>query len=368
MNSKTIILKSKKNIKLPRSCPKCGDQNVLRQHYIKMYYFEEPDSKEIFLLGIVGQLLKFLILGFEGKKLFKAWICNRCMTKARFFAVLEWIVRLGSIVLVFLLLKENSTKARPLFERGFATNFMVFSPLLLGWGLGFLFHKLYVNCYGIKCLGTTKSKYEILEIEDALWLDEFRNLNKPNVDTGTTEVIKAFKDLAPRPKSGENDVKPVQTPKAEAPKDEEILTISEQSTVHKFLVTTYQKWRDGDLNKLSDVYKNEASQYELEKFVKAHEKYTNDLKAAIKLRPFDDDEYLVTVQEDHFVLTSKALYYFKKNIKAILLREIADVKEKGWLDITQTITLQSGEQLLYEKMDFVPQKKFVLFMRDKLIS
>lgn len=139
------------------------------------HFFADPSKLEIFWMGLVGQVLKYLIGGLESKELVKVRLCSACSSLSTIFKILEFFVRIGSIVLVFVLLNEHSTKSRPLFQRDLGEQILVFSPILIGLVLGPVFHARHVGFKGISFQCKTTRGKNIFKVRSREWLNAARD-------------------------------------------------------------------------------------------------------------------------------------------------------------------------------------------------
>lgn len=175
-----FVLTNVKSLKSPNICPHCS-KLATEQTMLKHYEYDQPNFGLLLYMGLLGQLVVFLITGFDGKDLFKAKVCNACSGMSQLFRVMEWFVRLGSIVLVFVLMTEFSSKSQPLFKREWGVQLMVFSPLLVGWFGGLICHNLAVKFKGVTSHGLSPRGKRICQVKSTKWYEAFLTLNPGTV-------------------------------------------------------------------------------------------------------------------------------------------------------------------------------------------
>lgn len=149
---------------------------------------------------------------------------------------------------------------------------------------------------------------------------------------------------------------------------EEALVGKQSTPFHKFMAVTYIRWKKGTMHSLSDLFKKEADQNSIEKFIAGHEKYAKDFETACSMRAIGDDEYLVSLTPGYFFMTSKAIYILVQPPKMIMIKDIAEYKLEGILSVTLNATLKNGEHIVCPKMKAAPAENFVLAFRDGRIS
>lgn len=143
---------------------------------------------------------------------------------------------------------------------------------------------------------------------------------------------------------------------------------ADNTPFNHFLSSTYNSWRVGKLDLLSELFKKEATQNSFAKFCEEHEKYRSDFEVANSIRPVEDGEYLVSLTKNCFLMTSRAVYFFTPEKRVFLLTEFLDYKLGGFFTINLDATLKSGEKLVFPKMKAAPAEKFVFAFRDGKIS
>ncbi|MGE0267368.1 MAG: hypothetical protein AB7S78_02780 [Candidatus Omnitrophota bacterium] len=155
----------------------------------------------------------------------------------------------------------------------------------------------------------------------------------------------------------------------------EAMDISDQALIakqntpfQKFMAITYIQWKRGTMDPLSDLFKKEAEQNSFEKFIAGHEKYKKDFETSHLMRNIQEAEYLVSLTEKTFFMTSKAIYILMQPAKVILIEDIAEYRLEGVLSITMNATLKNGEHIVYPKMKAAPAEKFVVAFRDGRIT
>ncbi|MBZ0166675.1 MAG: hypothetical protein K8I00_07685, partial [Candidatus Omnitrophica bacterium] len=129
-----------------------------------------------------------------------------------------------------------------------------------------------------------------------------------------------------------------------------------------FMVRTQAAWMAGELNPINKACSQEARTNTLRAFIDGHRPYEEAIVRAHQLRAFDDDEFLVNLNEDNFVLTSKALYFFKPEAQVILLRDIQKYQSKGILHLTLELTMTNGEKRTTPGIDTLPEDHYVRYL------
>jgi hypothetical protein len=131
------------------------------------------------------------------------------------------------------------------------------------------------------------------------------------------------------------------------------------SVLESLMVQTHTAWKAGELDPLNKVCAQEARTNSLRAFIDGHRQYEEDILRAHRLRAFDEDEFLVGLNEEDFVLTSKALYLFKPEEQVILLRDVQKFQTKGILKLTLELTMASGEKRTLPGMGSLPEDHYV---------
>lgn len=134
------------------------------------------------------------------------------------------------------------------------------------------------------------------------------------------------------------------------------------SVLETFMVRTRSAWMAGELNPLNKVCSLEARTNSLRAFIDGHRQYEEAIARAHDTRAFDKDEFLVNLNEENFLLTSKALYLFKPEQQVILLRDVRKFQTKGILKLTLELTMTSGEKRTLPGIDTLPEDHYVQYL------
>lgn len=134
------------------------------------------------------------------------------------------------------------------------------------------------------------------------------------------------------------------------------------SPFEKLMTQTHASWRAGELNPLSPTCSREARRSTLRQFIDAHRKYRDDLEHAHTLRPFVEGEFLVNLNEEHFVTTSRAVYFFKPEERVFVISELSDYRSKGVIKFKLILTYKNGEIREFTDMDIIPQDEYIQYL------
>ncbi len=126
------------------------------------------------------------------------------------------------------------------------------------------------------------------------------------------------------------------------------------SPFDQIMAVTHGVWGEGKLEHISKAFKKEATSNSLAKYIKIYEKYKEEIIAAAGIRPFDEDEYMVSFVTKGFLMTSKAIYLLKGKSELIMIKDIAQYDSKSGWTATMFITLKNGQKLEFPKMEYVP--------------
>ena len=151
----------------------------------------------------------------------------------------------------------------------------------------------------------------------------------------------------------------------------EILSGSDHLRRDEILLRTYAGFRDGLLKHLPLLYTvQEAKAKRLKQFVTFYRNlYGRALEWCLTQRPFQEDEILVAVDAEWFLLTSQALYLFRKKktwslIRILPLAEISRYSVRGWWTFQMDIQLRSGEQVVLRSLEKVPREEVMRALLD----
>ena len=140
---------------------------------------------------------------------------------------------------------------------------------------------------------------------------------------------------------------------------------NDESRIQRFVAATHAAWSAGKLDIVRDNYRNEAGSSSLEAFARGHDQYASTLRAAATLAPFAEDEYLVALSPDEFVLTSRALYILRAPPRVVALESIDETGTSGNFKMRIFfVKLRSGETIEYEGMTRVPDARVITTVRD----
>ncbi len=141
------------------------------------------------------------------------------------------------------------------------------------------------------------------------------------------------------------------------------VTISFESPVKNKLVSSYNMWLSGNLEKLNENMQLSAETASFEGFYKIYtEKDKKLIEDFIKVHEFEDDEFIVATMVNAYLMTNKNLFFPTKN-RVISLKNIQSHSSKGWWTVTLTITLVSGEEIVFENLDGVPTDEYIDFFK-----
>jgi hypothetical protein len=173
-NWKEFSVKAANRENFPDFCPACGNS---ASKQVKVYTYDmEASPGEIFAFGMIGQLLRFIIGGYESIVKMVVPVCEHCASKALMFKIGEWLVRIVSIVLCAILLMDNSTKSRPLAQRGLGPILMVFSPLIIGGIIAYILRSKSDRSKGVVFIKEGKDQ-NFFRGKRSDWVDDFTAKN-----------------------------------------------------------------------------------------------------------------------------------------------------------------------------------------------
>jgi predicted Zn-ribbon and HTH transcriptional regulator len=132
-----------KQINLPSVCPYCSRKSSKRTNILIHEY--QVSSAEIWFFGLFGMIFKFMLGAdyLDSKKVLTVATCGHCYNIRLFYRVLEWISRLGGILLLFVFLELfPGPNKPPLIQQNFSMILLVFSPFIIGAILAYLFRYL----------------------------------------------------------------------------------------------------------------------------------------------------------------------------------------------------------------------------------
>lgn len=138
---------------------------------------------------------------------------------------------------------------------------------------------------------------------------------------------------------------------------------TKQSEVYKFLLNSYENWRNGYFDSFSDYYKKAATKDNPELLVvnMLNEiSFKNFLDNCFSKRLPESNEIMYTISPEEFMITNKTLYINvdtnQDNILAIPLCEIIEYKNKGVWMKSGIIKLKNGKEIHF-KLGAVPDEK-----------
>lgn len=136
------------------------------------------------------------------------------------------------------------------------------------------------------------------------------------------------------------------------------VAINFENPIKNMLAVSYNKWLSGDLEKLD---KNRQSLTETASFEGFYKPYTKKdeklIEDFIKVQPFEDNEFLISVLSNSFAMSNKNLFFPSIN-RVIRLKDIQSHSSKGWWTVTLFLTLVTGEELIIEKLDSIPMDEY----------
>lgn len=137
---------------------------------------------------------------------------------------------------------------------------------------------------------------------------------------------------------------------------------AKKSNTYQFLLGSYERWRDGIFDGLSDYYKKTATKDSPEVLTAVMLKETSFntfLERCFKVREPETGEILYTISPDNFMITSKCLYLNTRIKQGQLhiapLCDIASYNNKGVWMKSGTLRLKSGKEIQF-KLDAVPDE------------
>lgn len=146
----------------------------------------------------------------------------------------------------------------------------------------------------------------------------------------------------------------------------EVLAESTNTERDAFLLRTYAGFRAGKLAHVVEIYsQQEAKAKRVKQFVNLYRDLVGEtIEFCLGQRKFDNDEILVAFDSNNFLLTSKALYLFRKKHSYVLIRilkleDIQDYTTQGWWTFKINFRLKSGENVVVNGMDKVPKDELM---------
>ncbi len=141
------------------------------------------------------------------------------------------------------------------------------------------------------------------------------------------------------------------------------VTISFESPIKNKLASSYNMWLSGNLEKLNENLQLSAETSSFEGFYKIYtEKDKKLIEDFIKVHEFEDDEFIIATMANAYVMTNKNIYFPTKN-RVISLKDIQSHSSKGWWNVTLTLTLVSGEEIVIENLGGVPTDEYLDFFK-----
>jgi hypothetical protein len=131
----------------------------------------------------------------------------------------------------------------------------------------------------------------------------------------------------------------------------------------KFMTSSHNNWKQGKLDGFSTPLRVFANLETFEKFCTVYKFFYGHINTAHKLRPFDEEEYLIPSYNRQFLMTSKAIYFFDPANIVILKKDISQYEIKNqprYRDGKDMyFTLQSGKKFAFKKIKDIAEKKYV---------
>lgn len=144
------------------------------------------------------------------------------------------------------------------------------------------------------------------------------------------------------------------------------------SQAYKFLLSSYEAWKEGIFNSYSDYYTKTTqknSPAELTASMIKEREYKNFLERCLKYHPPETGEVMFTISPDSFMNTNTHLYIntnFKKgDMLVIPLCDIVEYTNKGVWTKSGTIKKKNGQELHF-KIDAVPDENAVRHLQKML--
>lgn len=134
------------------------------------------------------------------------------------------------------------------------------------------------------------------------------------------------------------------------------------SVLETLMVQTRAAWMAGEMNPLNKVCTVEARSNSMRAFIDGHRPYEAAILRAHRLRAFDENEFLVHLNEEDFVLTSKAFYLFKPGEQVILLRDVKNFRTRGIMNLTLELTMRNEEKRTIPGIDTLPEDRYVQYL------
>lgn len=139
------------------------------------------------------------------------------------------------------------------------------------------------------------------------------------------------------------------------------VTLNFESSIKNKLASSYNMWLSGNLEKLNENMQLSVETSSFEGFYKIYtEKDKKLIEDFIKVHEFDDDEFIVALMVNSFVMSNKNLFFPTKNL-VVSLKDIQSHSSKGWWSVTLFLTLVSGDEIVIENLDGVPADEYLDF-------
>ena len=222
----------------------------------------------------------------------------------------------------------------------------------IAWGGGSLIYQMQPNVIGLKSIPAIMLIIGAFQLY--IGIKRSRNPEKDAQYETEEEANLAALNLSPANKAIEvsEDVK--------------------QGSMYKFLLNSYENWKAGIFDDLSDYYKDTASKDSPETLTAGllnEPTYKSFLNTCLKQKEPDNDEYMFTLSPDSFMMTNKNLYIntSAKNgqMHVIHLCEIVQYSNKGFWMKSGTLGLKDGRKIEF-KLDAVPDETRLSELQKKL--
>lgn len=139
----------------------------------------------------------------------------------------------------------------------------------------------------------------------------------------------------------------------------------EQPPLVSLLANTHAAWKSGKLSGCSPVFAAEAKSNPPRTFTDSYLKLLGErISRHFEEQPPEADEFMVAFHETGFLLTSKRLFLFYKQMpqgqpRTVMLKTIRQYRTQGLWTKTLKILLQSGQELCLKDLDSVPDDQYV---------
>lgn len=241
-------------------------------------------------------------------------------------------------------MKKKSKPMKPVWQIAMGVAFIL-------WGGGSLIYQMQPGVIGIKSIPTIILIAGIVN----LYLGIKRNSNPEKDALATTQQEANEAALG------------VKSPVVEPPSQE-----VQASEVYKFLLSSYDAWKEGVFDSYSDYYvktTNKNSPAELTASMLKESSYTKFIERCFKHHSPDEGEVMFTISPDSFMTTNTHLYIntqFKKGEMQVMpLCEIVEYTNKGVWTKSGTIKKKNG-QVLNFKIDAVPDESALRHLQKML--